>query len=183
VHPQAGKTADQEKLDVLVCKDQAHNAAASAGQQTKEFLLGLTLIGTPVAFESDKAKQREVFKSCMEAKGYVVEPAPEGSPDTLRKLDTPGDAVVPPQCAGFHHHRATWRREADPKRVSKWGSRIGRLACVLALICPGIAHAGGQASRSRGAAVTVVSVCELPILCSSRVEHSACDVHLGTLGT
>jgi hypothetical protein len=88
VHPQAGKTADEEKLDVLVCKDQAHNAAASAGQQTKEFLLGLTLIGAPVAFESDKAKQREVFKSCMEAKGYVVEPAPEGSPDTLNKLDT-----------------------------------------------------------------------------------------------
>src|SRR5437660_778989 len=49
----------------------------------------MTLIGAPVAFESDKAKQREVFKSCMEAKGYVVEPAPEGSPDTLSKLDTP----------------------------------------------------------------------------------------------
>ena len=95
VKPQTGRTADQEKLDILLCKDQAHNAAMSSGQQTKEFLLGLTIIGAPVAYESDKEKQRQVFKSCMQAKGYVVEAAPEGAPDTLSKLDQAQPAAQP----------------------------------------------------------------------------------------
>lgn len=71
----AGRTADQQQLDQLTCKDKAHDAALTAGQQTKEFLLGLTIIGTPFAFESDKAKQRKVFAQCMREKGYAVTPA------------------------------------------------------------------------------------------------------------
>jgi hypothetical protein len=75
VKAQEGRTADQQQLDTLTCKDQAHLAAEGAGQQTKEFLLGFTLVGYPVAVASDKAKQRDAFTSCMTAKGYVVTPA------------------------------------------------------------------------------------------------------------
>lgn len=72
VQPQAGRNADQQQLDMLTCKDQAHTAVESGAQQAKEFWLGFTIVGYPAAIASDKAKQREVFASCMQAKGYVV---------------------------------------------------------------------------------------------------------------
>jgi hypothetical protein len=72
VRPQTGKTAEQQQLDTLTCKDQANLAANSAGRQTGDFLLGLTIVGVPVAYEMDKAKQRQVFADCMQARGYVV---------------------------------------------------------------------------------------------------------------
>lgn len=75
VHAQPGRTADQQQLDTLTCKDEAHLAAEGGGQQTKEFLLGLTIVGTPLALASDKAKQRAVFTQCMQCKGYSVSPA------------------------------------------------------------------------------------------------------------
>lgn len=74
VHPQVGRTADQQQLDTLTCKDEAHLAAEGGGQQTKEFLLGLTVVGYPAAVASDKAKQRAVFTQCMQGKGYSVTP-------------------------------------------------------------------------------------------------------------
>jgi hypothetical protein len=74
VKPQTGKTADQQQSDTLYCKDQAHLAASTAGQQAEAFLLGLTIIGTPIAYEHDKSTQRETFAKCMQAKGYVVQP-------------------------------------------------------------------------------------------------------------
>src|ERR1700722_19764472 len=58
VRPQAGKTAEQQQLDTLTCKDQANLAVNSAGRQTGDFLLGLTIVGTPVAIEREKAKER-----------------------------------------------------------------------------------------------------------------------------
>ena len=72
--PPAGKSADQHQLDILVCQDQAKLAANTAARQTGAFLLGLTIIGTPVAFELEKAKSREVFAQCMTARGYTVQP-------------------------------------------------------------------------------------------------------------
>ena len=72
--PPSGKTADQHQLDILVCQDQAKLSANTAARQTGAFLLGLTIIGTPVAFELEKAKQREVFAQCMTARGYTVTP-------------------------------------------------------------------------------------------------------------
>ena len=72
--PPAGKSADQHQLDMLVCQDQAKLAANTAARQTGAFLLGLTIIGTPVAFELEKAKSREVFAECMTARGYTVMP-------------------------------------------------------------------------------------------------------------
>ena len=72
VQPQTGKNADQQQLDTLTCKDQAHLAASTAGRQTGAFLLGLTVVGTPVAMKLDRNKQRGVFQECMAGKGYTV---------------------------------------------------------------------------------------------------------------
>lgn len=75
VQPQAGRNADQQQLDMLTCKDQAHLAVDGGAQYAKEFWLGFTLVGYPAAIASDKAKQRQVFTDCMTAKGYAVTPA------------------------------------------------------------------------------------------------------------
>jgi hypothetical protein len=80
VRPQAGKNADQQQLDTLTCKDQATLAANTAGRQTGDFLLGLTIVGTPFAIEREKAKEREVFAECMQKLGYVVTPADGSAP-------------------------------------------------------------------------------------------------------
>jgi uncharacterized membrane protein len=81
VRPQAGRTAEQQQLDTLTCKDQASLAVNSAGRQTGDFLLGMTIVGAPVAYEMDKAKQRQVFADCMKGRGYVVT-LPDGSATT-----------------------------------------------------------------------------------------------------
>jgi hypothetical protein len=94
VHPQAGKSADQQQLDTLTCKDQANLAANTAGRQTGDFLLGLTIVGAPVAFEREKAKEREVFADCMKARGYVVTP-PDGSAPTPNAAATTPAPVQP----------------------------------------------------------------------------------------
>lgn len=80
VRPQVGKTADQQSLDTLTCKDQANLAVNNTGRQTGNFLLGLTIVGAPVAMEMDKAKAREVFAECMRGRGYVVIPPGAQSP-------------------------------------------------------------------------------------------------------
>lgn len=72
VHPQAGKSSEQQQLDTLTCKDKAELAANTAGRQTGAFFLGMTIIGLPVAYELDKSKQREVFADCLVARGYKV---------------------------------------------------------------------------------------------------------------
>ena len=82
--PNVEKTADQHQLDTLVCQEQARAAANTAGRQTGAFLLGLTLIGTPVAFELEKSKQREVFAQCMSARNYTVLPLAEKQQQTAR---------------------------------------------------------------------------------------------------
>lgn len=75
-HP--SKTQQEMQLDTLACKDRARLAASSAERQAGAFALGLTIIGAPLAYELDKRKQREVFKSCMEARGYEVLPPADG---------------------------------------------------------------------------------------------------------
>jgi len=72
VHAQAGRTADEQQLDILVCKDQAHTKASGAGPQVTGFLLSATLIGAPLGVKMDQQIQRSEFKSCMAAKGYTV---------------------------------------------------------------------------------------------------------------
>ena len=62
VQPQTGRNRDQQQLDTLTCKDQAKMAVESGGQYAKEWLLGFTLVGYPVAIASDHAKSaRSVF--------------------------------------------------------------------------------------------------------------------------
>jgi hypothetical protein len=75
VKPQVGKSPDQQALDILTCKDSARLATDAASNQVANFLLGMTIVAAPLAFESDKAKQRSVYKECMSAKGYEVIPA------------------------------------------------------------------------------------------------------------
>lgn len=94
VRAQSGKTAEQQQLDTLTCKDQANLAANSAGRQTGDFLLGLTIVGTPVAIEREKAKEREVFAECMTKLGYVVTPA-DGSAPPPAVATAPIPAPVP----------------------------------------------------------------------------------------
>jgi hypothetical protein len=96
VHPQSQKTAQQQQLDTLTCKDQANLVANSAGRQTADFFLGMTIIGAPVAFEREKAKEREVFSECMTAKGYNVTPA-DGSAPTGPAIPSPSEAAVADQ--------------------------------------------------------------------------------------
>jgi hypothetical protein len=65
VRPQPNRTADQQQLDMLTCKDQASLAVNSAGHQTANFFLGLTVVGAPVAYANDEARARAVFADCM----------------------------------------------------------------------------------------------------------------------
>jgi hypothetical protein len=96
VHPQSNKTADQQQLDTLSCKDQATLAVSSAGRQTGDFLLGLTIVGTPVAYELDKAKQRQVFADCMQARGYSVTPPDKNAPPISTAAATSPPPMTPP---------------------------------------------------------------------------------------
>jgi hypothetical protein len=106
VFPLSPKTQEQQQLDNLNCKDQAKLAANTTERQTGAFLLGLTIVGAPVAFELEKAKQREVYKSCMEGKGYRVLPPNEpnsaataapGSPSPPQQSAPPVNTPEPPK--------------------------------------------------------------------------------------
>lgn len=101
VSPQANKTADQQQLDILTCKDKANLAINSAGHQTADFLLGMTIVGAPVAYENDKAKAREVYAGCMQARGYVVTLDGKTVPpiSTAAATATPSPAVSVDQLA------------------------------------------------------------------------------------
>src|SRR5262249_46469082 len=73
----------------LTCKDQVKLEANTAGRQAGAFALGLTIVGAPIAFELEKAKQREVYKSCMEARGYRVLPPNDGPPTAAQSSPPP----------------------------------------------------------------------------------------------
>jgi hypothetical protein len=73
----AWQEADQRQIDILSCKDQAQLAIGTAGHQVGDFLLGLTIVGTPIAYESDKQTERDVFARCMHERGYNVVPPKE----------------------------------------------------------------------------------------------------------
>jgi hypothetical protein len=70
-----GVTTTQARVDVLDCKDRARTYANSADKQARAFLLGLTIIGTPVAYAAERSDQRAMFRSCMEGMGYTVREA------------------------------------------------------------------------------------------------------------
>ncbi len=119
VQPQTGKTADQQQLDTLSCKDQARLAVESAGRQTQDFLLGLTIVGAPVAYERDKSKEREVFTSCMQAKGYVVRPPSDEAPGSANA--TPAQPKSPYVTSIRLTLPAGWQAKALPENLAKAG--------------------------------------------------------------
>lgn len=91
---QAGKTQQQVQLDTLSCKDEANLAANTADRQIGAFLLGMTIVGTPIAFEMEKAKKREVFASCMTARGYLVTPPNDSANQSRDATKIGGQASV-----------------------------------------------------------------------------------------
>jgi hypothetical protein len=95
VRPQPSKTADQQQLDMLTCKDQASLAVNSAGHQTADFFLGLTVVGAPVAYANDKARARAVFGDCMQARGYVVTLPGQSAPPTTTAAATSTPNPIP----------------------------------------------------------------------------------------
>jgi hypothetical protein len=74
VQPQAGHSAEQQRLDADSCKEEARLAASTPGRVVGSALLGLTLVGLPIALGLDASKQQEVFADCMHAKGYALSP-------------------------------------------------------------------------------------------------------------
>lgn len=95
VIPLSPKSKEQQQLDNLSCKDQAKLEANTAGRQAGAFALGMTIVGVPVAFEMEKSKQREVYKSCMEARGYRVLP-PTDAPSSATPATAPAQTRVAP---------------------------------------------------------------------------------------
>ena len=112
VYPLAPRTTEQQQLDNLNCKDQAKLEANSTERQTGAFLLGLTIIGAPLAFEMEKTKQREVYKTCMEDKGYRVVPPTEQQQLSVNQVAPSSSPKI------------------DPNRVSRPASSSTRLIAV-----------------------------------------------------
>ncbi len=63
-----GTSANQQKNDIAICKDQAVNQASNNGERAEAFLLGSG------ARKKDETLQRKVFAECMTGKGYTVTP-------------------------------------------------------------------------------------------------------------
>jgi hypothetical protein len=116
VQPRSGTTAHEEQRAIQMCKDQAHAGVVSAGEQTKEFLLSLTILGEPAALESNKSKQAEVLKHCLEARGYVTKQVPEGAVDTTSAPDPP--AAAAPPVPGIDSLSVEWPPGFDSKPLS-----------------------------------------------------------------
>lgn len=70
----ADKTRDQVTLDVLTCKDQAKTDSQTDAAQARGFMLGFTLsvVGVAIDYQHQKADQRAIYRSCMEARGYTI---------------------------------------------------------------------------------------------------------------
>lgn len=74
VQPQDGKSADEQAMSTIICKDRAYAEAHTLARDASNFALQVTLIGTPIAAAQDRARQRESFIACMKERGYVVNP-------------------------------------------------------------------------------------------------------------
>ena len=68
VHGQPGQERD---LAILYCKDVAQQGSVTPGST----LLGATIIGVPTGIAMEHQRARDLFASCMEARGFTVEKA------------------------------------------------------------------------------------------------------------
>lgn len=73
VQPYPGVSKERMAYDIEYCRNAAFAYAGSSEKQAQAFLLGLTIVGAPVAHEIDKSDQRRVFRECMLGLGYVVD--------------------------------------------------------------------------------------------------------------
>lgn len=72
-------------------------------------MLGLTIVGAPLAYERDKSTAREEFTSCMGAKGYLVQ-----SPSSRK--------APPPNATKIHLDLpAGWQNTIMPSNLAKAG--------------------------------------------------------------
>lgn len=97
VMPVRPKTQEQMQLDTLACKDRAKLEANTAERQAGNFIAGMTLVGVPIAIEAEKAKQREVFKTCMEERGYHVNPVGDDKQPAKPELKKVERLALPPE--------------------------------------------------------------------------------------
>ena len=72
VQSQPGKTADQQTLDTLTCKDTARIAYYSSPAAAASFGLGMTIVGVPASIELEKSVKRQAFGKCMNERGYAI---------------------------------------------------------------------------------------------------------------
>jgi hypothetical protein len=82
--PLRGQSSSQMQADILFCKDSATLATNTTERQVANFLLELTIIGAPLAYELNKKNMREAYKTCMEDKGYFVVPPPDEQQDNVK---------------------------------------------------------------------------------------------------
>lgn len=100
-YPLHGETRDQLRLAVLDCQDRAKNEANTSGRVAASFVAGLTIIGAPIAIAEERRKTREVWRDCMNEKGYrVIDPdgavtEPKAAPAPAIAVGAPPAAVAP----------------------------------------------------------------------------------------
>lgn len=70
------KPTAQRDQDIVSCRDRAAAEANTTARAAASFLVGMTIVGAPLAAAEDMRKQREVFGACMQERGYVVTMGP-----------------------------------------------------------------------------------------------------------
>lgn len=121
-----GVSSEQLQLDTLTCKDKANLAQNSAANQAGDFLLGLTIVGTPFAYEKDKAVARNVFANCMTSLGYSMT-MPDGTvrgPATNERISNSGTSTPTSPFAGKFSLALPngWEQRAIPDELAKTGA-------------------------------------------------------------
>lgn len=71
-----GYTQDHVQLDVLTCKDRARVESQTAADQARGIALsiGLSFLGSYIDYRQQVADQRRIYRECMWAKGYEINP-------------------------------------------------------------------------------------------------------------
>jgi hypothetical protein len=93
--PTMPKSKEQIEIDTLACQNEAHILANKTGRQVGYFFLGLTIIGIPIALSMDRSYQRNIYKSCMEARNYQVIPVNMPPPGANNALKAPAASTPP----------------------------------------------------------------------------------------
>lgn len=71
-YPTNGQTQTEMDTALIVCKNQAEAASNTTERNVKGALLRATLIGAPVAVQTERYVARQEFAKCMTARGFTV---------------------------------------------------------------------------------------------------------------